>query len=78
MSNGGSEYQNKKVQDLITSTGAEFSYSPPYVPQINGAAERLNRTLLNYARSLIIDSKFVEYSLLCFNWFVAKASLNRP
>ena len=57
MSDGGTEYKNKDVQAMLTEQGASFSYSPPHLPQFNGTAERLNRTLLNYARTLIIDSK---------------------
>ena len=44
------------MQTLLQSIGADFSYSPPHVPQMNRTSERLNRTLLNYARTMIIDS----------------------
>ncbi|CAI5457455.1 unnamed protein product [Closterium sp. Yama58-4] len=39
------------VADVETASG--FKFSTPYTPQQNGAAERLNRTLMESARSLL-------------------------
>lgn len=55
-SDGVSEFKNRKLQSLLRSTGCDFSYSPPYTPQLNSIAERLNRSLLDLARTLIVDS----------------------
>ena len=44
--------KNYYVQKNISST-----YSTPYTPQPNGAAERINRTLINKIRTMFTQSK---------------------
>lgn len=53
--NGG-EYCNKKLSEFLKSSGIVHQTSCPYSPQQNGKAERLNRTLLDRARCLLIES----------------------
>lgn len=55
-SDGGTEFKNRKLQSILESIGCDYSYSAPYTPQHNGRSERLNRTLLSLARTLIQDS----------------------
>ena len=41
---------------MLDKIGADSSTSPPYRPQHNGIPERLNRTLIDLARTMIIQS----------------------
>jgi hypothetical protein len=54
--NGG-EYKNNNFQSWCREKGIIIDYTVPYSPQLNGKAERLNRTLMEKARALIFDSK---------------------
>lgn len=53
--NGG-EYSSNEIKDWCRKKGIILEYTTPYSPQLNGKAERLNRTLLDKARALIFDS----------------------
>ena len=55
-SDEGTEFKNRSVLETMNRIGAEVSYSPPYTPTLNGISERLNRTLLNLTRTLLIES----------------------
>lgn len=59
-SDRGTEYTNKKVDQFCKSRGIQQQYSVPNSPQQNGRAERLNRTLVMKARSLLADSKLSQ------------------
>lgn len=37
--------------------GIKMNYMVPYSPQMHGTAERLNRTLMEKARALLMESK---------------------
>ena len=37
--------------------GIKIDYSIPHTPQLNGKAERLNRTIINKARALLYNSE---------------------
>lgn len=52
----GTEYKNKNLIEFCDGKGIHFHFSPPYTPQLNGVAERLNRTLIEMARTLLITS----------------------
>ena len=54
--NGG-EYKSNEFKGICEKAGIQIQYSEPYTPQHNGVAERMNRTLLEKARSMIADSK---------------------
>ena len=51
--NGG-EYVSKDFQAYLASKGIEHQLTVPHSPQQNGVAERLNRTLMESARSIPI------------------------
>ncbi|GJQ87710.1 hypothetical protein Trydic_g22081 [Trypoxylus dichotomus] len=53
-----------------------MDYTVPYTPQLNGKAERLNRTLAERIRSLLIDSE-LEKNMWGEAAFVATYLLNR-
>lgn len=52
----GTEYTNEKMKSYCRKKGIKLDYTVSHTPQQNGRAERLNRTLLDKARALIIDS----------------------
>ncbi|KAJ9515742.1 hypothetical protein QJQ45_008622 [Haematococcus lacustris] len=49
----GTEYVNSRMREYCASKGIVHQHSAPYSPQQNGAAERLNRTIFEKARSII-------------------------
>ena len=53
--NGG-EYVSKDFQAYLASKGIEHQLTVPHSPQQNGVAERLNRTLMESARSMLSHS----------------------
>lgn len=54
---GGKEFDNKDVAEVLAKEGIEHWIVPPYTPQLNGAAERENRTIVEAARSMRLASK---------------------
>lgn len=52
-SDGGGEYVSHQMREYCSALGIEHQVTPPYTPQWNGVAERLNRTLLEAARSML-------------------------
>jgi len=54
--NGG-EYVNKPFNEFLNSSGIIHELSIPYVHETNGIAERLNRTLAETSRCLLIDAQ---------------------
>jgi transposase InsO family protein len=49
----GSEYINTTLASFLRSKGIQLETSIRYTPEQNGAAERLNRTLLDKVRSML-------------------------
>ncbi|KAJ9508260.1 hypothetical protein QJQ45_011766 [Haematococcus lacustris] len=49
----GTEYVNSRMTEYLSSKGIVHQHSAPYSPQQNGAAERLNRTIFEKARSIL-------------------------
>ncbi|KAI3499670.1 hypothetical protein L1887_35474 [Cichorium endivia] len=52
-SDNGTEFNNKLIEEFLTSKGIEHNFSAPYTPQQNGVVERRNRTLVEAARSML-------------------------
>jgi transposase InsO family protein len=52
----GGEYMSSKLQKWCADKGISVEPTAPYSPQSNGRAERLNRTLLNSTRCLLLES----------------------
>lgn len=52
----GSEYVNRTLTDYFTSQGVEHQTTTPYTPEQNGAAERLNRTIMDRVRAMLEDA----------------------
>ena len=55
-SDGGCEFVNEKLASFFKSKHIEHETSAPYTPQQNGVAERMNRTLLDRVRAMLLDS----------------------
>ncbi len=56
-SDNGREYCNKPFDDYLKQEGIQRRLTTPYTPQQNGVAERMNRTIVEMARCLLIQSK---------------------
>ena len=52
----GTEYCNKEFDDYLAECGIKRRTTVPYSPQQNGIAERKNRTLIETARCLMLES----------------------
>ncbi|KMQ86176.1 gag-pol polyprotein [Lasius niger] len=55
-SDNGREYLSKKLVEWCKGKGIVLDYTTPYTPQLNGKAERLNRTLIEKTRALLADA----------------------
>lgn len=56
-SDNGGEYINEKWNKFCKQKGIRHEKTVPHTPQQNGVAERMNRTLIEKAKSLLFDSK---------------------
>ncbi|MBW0488629.1 hypothetical protein O181_028344 [Austropuccinia psidii MF-1] len=56
LTNGGKEFVNKLISNLCANRGIENITTTPYTPQNNGIVERLNRTLLDKARAMGVET----------------------
>ncbi|KAL0286626.1 UNVERIFIED_CONTAM: Retrovirus-related Pol polyprotein from transposon TNT 1-94 [Sesamum radiatum] len=52
-SDRGSEYLSGEFIDYLKENGILSQWTPPGTPQLNGVAERMNRTLLDMVRSMM-------------------------
>jgi hypothetical protein len=57
-SDNGGEYLSRAFKDHLMEHGITHQLTVPYTPQQNGAAKRLNRTLLNSTRSMLKHINF--------------------
>ena len=55
-SDNGGEYLSSEFDQFLKSKGIEKQLSVPYTPQQNGVAERMNRTLVECARTMMIHA----------------------
>lgn len=60
-SDNGGEYLNSEFSNFLAREGIRRQLSVPYTPQQNGVAERINRTLVEMSRCMLIDSKLPEF-----------------
>ena len=52
---GRREYLNNEFRKYLVGAGIQHIVSPPYTPTLNGLAERVNRTIMESARCLLLD-----------------------
>ncbi|GAK66588.1 uncharacterized protein PAN0_013c4811 [Moesziomyces antarcticus] len=55
-SDNGGEYINRELEAFLKDEGIIHERTSPYAPEQNGVAERLNRTLFNQVRCMMIQS----------------------
>lgn len=53
---GGGEYTSDEFKKFLRQRGIQHEVTMPYTPEQNGIAERMNRTLVEKARSMLADS----------------------
>ena len=53
------EFLSKEIKQWLTRRGIVHELSAPYSPESNGKAERLNRTLMDTARSIMATAKHI-------------------
>jgi hypothetical protein len=53
--NGG-EYMSNEFKNYLSSSGIHHNPGPPHSPQLNGVAERTNRTVGNFIRAALISA----------------------
>ncbi|GKA70037.1 retrovirus-related pol polyprotein from transposon TNT 1-94 [Tanacetum coccineum] len=53
----GTEFKNKEMNQLCEKKGIMRQFSVARTPQQNGVAKRRNRTLIEVARAMLVDSK---------------------
>lgn len=53
----GTEYVNKGLEEFLKKEGVKHQTTVPYIPQQNGLAERLNRTIVERARTMLVDAE---------------------
>jgi transposase InsO family protein len=56
-SDGSGEYTSAAFKSFCAGNGIIMEYTAPYSPAQNGIAERLNRTLLEHARTMIFAKR---------------------
>ena len=59
-SDNGREYVNGEFNEFLVKNGIARQLTVPYSPQQNGVAERANRTLVEMARSMLVESKMSQ------------------
>eukprot|EP00924_Labyrinthula_sp_SR-Ha-C_P003960 snap_masked-scaffold_3-processed-gene-9.15-mRNA-1 protein AED:1.00 eAED:1.00 QI:0/-1/0/0/-1/1/1/0/136 len=53
----GTEFKNSTLRTYFDQEGISFRFSPVYLPEANGTAERANGRILQLSRTLIYESK---------------------
>ena len=53
----GREYLSNEMKTYCVRNGTTLYLTVPYTPQLNGVAERLNRSITEKARTILIDAK---------------------
>jgi transposase InsO family protein len=56
-SDNETEFKNSQIEVFLEDEGIKHEFSSPYIPQQNGVVERKNRTLLDMARTSLMNTK---------------------
>ena len=59
-SNHGTEFENSKIDHFCMKNGTSHNFSAPRTPQQNRVVERKNKTLVNIARTMLIESNLPQ------------------
>ena len=60
-SDNGTEFKNTILEAFCKENGISYQFFAPRTPQQNGVVERKNRTLIEAARTLLLDSNLPTY-----------------
>jgi transposase InsO family protein len=60
ITDGGGEFCNKNLSAILQAQGIQHNVAPPYTPQHNGVAEQANKTIINMARCMLVQSKLAK------------------
>ena len=60
-SDNGTEYTSQAMKDFCVEKSTRQEFTVPETPQQNGVAERMNRTLVDMTRCLLIQSKLSKH-----------------
>lgn len=52
----GTEYTNNKFKEYLHQQGIHHQKTAPYTPEQNGVAERINRTIMERVRCMLLDA----------------------
>ena len=55
--NNGGEFTSTEFESYLREEGIKHEYTIPKTPQQNGVSERMNRTLVEAVRSMLVDAK---------------------
>jgi transposase InsO family protein len=55
-SDNGTEFINKTLKDYFASVGVKMTQPPPNTAPLNGIAERMNRTMMETCRAMLLHS----------------------
>ena len=58
--NNGYEYINKDLQDWCLQKGIRFETTAPHLPEQNGIAEWMNRTLIELMHAMLIEQSLLK------------------
>eukprot|EP00833_Pecoramyces_ruminatium_P014940 jgi/Orpsp1_1/1188972/evm.model.d7180000068605.1 len=79
-SDGGKEFNNKKIKQFCKENGIYKDFSPPYNPENNGLVERFNQTIISSSKTMIYWSKmsdnFWDYAIKYANYIFNKVPHN--
>lgn len=56
----GTEYVNQVLENFLKKSGIRFQTTTPYTPQQNVLAQRMNRTIVEKTRCMILDAKLTN------------------
>jgi transposase InsO family protein len=56
-SENGTKFKNTQEEDYLDEEGVKHEFLAPYTPQQNGVAKRMNRTLIEMARTMLHEYK---------------------
>lgn len=59
-SDNGTEFVNKNFMEYFVKHGITHQKSAPYSPQQNGLAERMNRTIIEKVRCMLMDADITK------------------
>jgi hypothetical protein len=60
ITNGGGEFCNHTLSNILNSHSIQHNVAPPYTLQHNGVAEQANKTIINMARSMLVQTRLAK------------------